>query len=46
MKRVIAVNLFSGRCIHNEFLLDASLAHVTCAMCNEKLDPMWVIGGV
>jgi len=35
----------SSKCMHypGHFIIDASLAEVTCADCKEKLNPMWVL---
>jgi hypothetical protein len=35
-----------SKCSHypGRFIVDSSLAEVTCGDCNEKLNPMWVLG--
>ncbi len=35
-----------SKCLHypGRFIIDTSLAEVTCGDCNEKLNPMWVLG--
>ena len=42
-KVITTVNRFSGRCKHNKFILDPKLGYVKCEMCDEHLNPMWVI---
>ena len=34
---------FHGRCIHNKFILDSSLDTVKCGICDQSLNPMWVL---
>lgn len=34
---------FNRVCMHNRFILDTSLDAVTCGICGEKLNPMWVL---
>lgn len=31
------------RCAHNKFLIDDSHDRVRCGICNEGLNPMWVL---
>ncbi len=31
-------------CIHNKYIIDERMEHVECALCGEKLNPMWVLG--
>lgn len=40
--RIVA---FDKKCDHRSgtFLIDDSLDHVTCSLCGEKLNPMWVL---
>jgi hypothetical protein len=33
----------TGRCIHQQFIVDPEKAEVECATCKEKLSPMWVL---
>ena len=31
------------KCAHNKFVVDESLATVHCGLCDEKLNPIWII---
>lgn len=43
--RLLRNVLYDRKCDHRAgtFLIDTSLEHVTCSLCNEKLNPMWVL---
>lgn len=32
-----------GKCQHPSFVVDEALAEVECAVCKEKLNPVWVL---
>lgn len=34
---------FAKGCKHNKFIVDTQLGYVKCGICNEHLNPMWVI---
>ncbi|HHG3329084.1 TPA: hypothetical protein ACPVYZ_004250 [Vibrio parahaemolyticus] len=34
---------FAKGCKHNRFTVDTQLGYVKCGICNEHLNPMWVI---
>lgn len=40
---VLQINQFGNRCQHNKFLIDPSASFVTCGMCGEHLNPVWVL---
>ena len=40
---IIKIKNCRFNCQHNKFLLDPQLGYVECALCGEKLNPMWVI---
>lgn len=33
----------ADRCAHPRFIIDEALAEVECAVCSEKLNPLWVL---
>lgn len=44
MEKVVEiVHRFSRRCQHNKFIVDTELGYVRCGICDEHLNPMWVI---
>lgn len=42
-KVITSISDFQRKCKHNKILYDEALSSVECAICNEKLNPMWVI---
>jgi len=41
--KIINVVHAGFNCRHNKYYLDNSLANVKCGICNESLNPLWVI---
>ena len=33
----------ASKCYHPRFIVDAKLSEVECAVCHERLNPMWVL---
>lgn len=40
---VIELKRFNDKCRHNKYIVDPQLATVECAICGEKLNPIWVL---
>lgn len=38
------IRVVDFKCKHNKFLVDEKLAYVECAICGEKLNPIWALG--
>lgn len=39
----IAAEVAFAKCFHGQFQIDSSLDYVTCGLCQERLNPMYVL---